>query len=156
MLNSSYNWHRAWLHSRTLDEFFGMPGSSKGVICGRVSYDYSRKGKSVSTIGEDRYQPVNDIPVELCDMNGNVIQAFRLDNLNNGFYCFTNVDPGRYTVEIDEAPSSEVEVTANKTAYCNIRIITQKEPIVIEEATDNQTPVVEEEVDTNGEGEGNQ
>lgn len=126
-LNKDYSWNNAWLHSISLDEFFHRQGINQGVISGVVRYDYQRKGARVTTFGDDRYQPVNNIPVELCTPDGSVIASYQTDSYNNGFYSFTGLKPGNYTVEVDGAPSHPVTVKANAATYCNITIATIKQ-----------------------------
>ncbi len=126
-LNKDYSWNNAWLHSISLDEFFNRSGFSKGVIAGIVRYDYRRKGSRVTTFGDDAYQPVNNMPVELCTPDGTVIASYQTDSYNNGFYSFTGLKPGNYTVEVDGAPSHPVTVKANSSTCCNITIPTIKQ-----------------------------
>ena len=103
------------------------------MVAGIVRYDYPRKGKRLTSFGKDAYQPLNGVPVELCDLEGNPIQTYQIDNYNNGFYCFTRVRPGRYLVAIDGVEDYELEVKADKTTYYNVTVVTQPDAVEYEE-----------------------
>ncbi len=121
-LNKDYTWLNAYLHTRSFDEFFGRTDNTGvGVVAGVVRFDQSRKGKA-TTFGNDALQPASDYPVELCDPDGNVLASYTTDQLNNGFYCFAQLQPGTYVVAVDGAPSQQVQVRAGRVSYANMLI----------------------------------
>ena len=154
LLNKDYCWLLGMINSRSLDKFFARPAQKFGEVAGLVRFDYPRKGKKLKAYGKDAHQPQNGVPVELCDLDGNPIQTYHIDNYNNGFYCFTRVRPGRYLVAIDGVEDHEVEVKADKTTYYNVTIITQPQT---EDYLDDitvvhtQEPEPDETVISNGE-----
>lgn len=133
LLNKDYCGLLATINSRSLDKFFNRPAQQFGMVAGIVRYDYPRKGKRLTSFGKDAYQPLNGVPVELCDLEGNPIQTYQIDNYNNGFYCFTRVRPGRYLVAIDGVEDYELEVKADKTTYYNVTVVTQPDAVECEE-----------------------
>lgn len=122
LLNKDYSWLEAFLHSRSLDSFFARPHDGRGVVAGVLRYDIDRRGAACKTYGEDYRQPVNDYPVELCDLDGNVVATYHVDSYNNGFYVFGKIAPGSYTIEVDGVESHRVEVKAGRATYCNITV----------------------------------
>ncbi|MDO4511863.1 MAG: N-acetylmuramoyl-L-alanine amidase [Bacteroidales bacterium] len=133
LLNKDYCGMLAMLNCRSLDKFFNRPAQPFGMVAGIVRFDYPRKGRKLTAFGKDAYQPQNGVPVELCDLEGNPIQTYQIDNYNNGFYCFTRVRPGRYLVAIDGVEDYEIEVKADKTSYYNVTIVTRQETLDYED-----------------------
>lgn len=133
LLNKDYCWLLGVINCRSLDKFFNRPAQNFGVVAGIVRFDYPRKGKKMVAFGKDSHQPQNGVPVELCDLEGNPIQTYQIDNFNNGFYCFTRVRPGRYLVAIDGVEDYEIEVKADKTTYYNVTIVTRQDSVDYED-----------------------
>ncbi len=127
LLNKDYCGLLAMINCRSLDQFFNRPKQPYGMVAGVVRYDYPRKGKKMAAFGKDARQPQNGVPVELCDLEGNPIQTYQIDNFNNGFYCFTHVRPGRYLVAIDGVEDYELEVKPDSTTYYNVTIATRQD-----------------------------
>lgn len=148
LLNKDYCGLLATINCRSLDKFFNLAPQPYGMVAGIVRFDYPRKGKKLVAFGKDSRQPQNGVPVELCDLDGNPIQTYQIDNYNNGFYCFTRVRPGRYLVAIDSVEDYELEVKADRTTYYNVTIATQQSTMDYEEeitevhseSTDNAEP----------------
>lgn len=156
LLNKDYCGLLATINSRSLDKFFNRPAQQFGMVAGIVRYDYPRKGKRLTSFGKDAYQPLNGVPVELCDLEGNPIQTYQIDNYNNGFYCFTRVRPGRYLVAIDGVEDYELEVKADKTTYYNVTVVTQPDAVECEEeitVVHSETTESDESAIANGETE---
>ncbi len=154
LLNKDYCGLLATINSRSLDKFFNRPAQQFGMVAGIVRYDYPRKGKRLTSFGKDAYQPLNGVPVELCDLEGNPIQTYQIDNYNNGFYCFTRVRPGRYLVAIDGVEDYELEVKADKTTYYNVTVVTQPDAVECEEeitVVHSETTESDESAIANGE-----
>lgn len=127
LLNKDYCGLLAMINCRSLDQFFNRPKQPYGMVAGVVRYDYPRKGKKLVAFGKDSRQPQNGVPVELCDLDGNPLQTYQIDNFNNGFYCFTRVRPGKYLVAIDGVEDHELEVKADNTTYYNVTIVTRQD-----------------------------
>lgn len=124
--NDDFCWLEGWNFSLAIDEYFGRKGTcATGVVAGRVidlSTDSPYDGYK---FGLDNWQARNDVTLYLEDMTGERLVSARTDGMDNGFYLFRDVKPGRYRVICDADQEDhpevvrEVYVRPNATTYCN-------------------------------------
>ncbi len=132
LMNKEYCWLEAWHFRKTVDEYFGVPGLSTGVVCGRISDSRIPADEWFISYGTDKLTTVQNALVELKDASGTVIDSYTTDPvLINGVYLFKDVAPGHYTVEVScdthMSDSQEVDVTADQVTYCNIALAKKRD-----------------------------
>ena len=123
-LNADFCRLEAWNQSLGIDEYFGRSQKGKtGVVAGVARYDCERADTSYIAFEADLKQPANQRVVVLRKPNGQRIAHYLIDNLNNGFYMFDDLKPGRYLLTIEGSNyRREVVVKANASSYCNFVI----------------------------------
>lgn len=124
--NDEFCWLEGWNFSLAIDEYFGRKGTcATGVVAGRVidlSTDSPYEGYK---FGMDYWQARNGVTLYLEDMTGERLVSARTDGMDNGFYLFRDVKPGRYRVVCDADQDGhpvqyrDIYVRPNATTYCN-------------------------------------
>lgn len=123
LMNLEYKWLEAWHFFKSFATYFKKASLPKGNIAGNVKDKFLLNEANYSKIPDthDVLLPVNGATVTLLPNN----ITYKVDNLNNGFYLFKNLDPGTYKL-ITTHPdyhndTVEVVVKANETSYGHIR-----------------------------------
>lgn len=123
LMNLEYKWLEAWHFFKSFATYFKKASLAKGNIAGNVKDKFLLNEANYSKIPDthDVLLPVNGATVTLLPNN----ITYKVDNLNNGFYLFKNLDPGTYKL-ITTHPdyhndTVEVVVKANETSYGHIR-----------------------------------
>lgn len=123
LMNLEYKWLEAWHFFKSFATYFKKASLPKGNIAGNVKDKFLLNEANYSKIPDthDVLLPVNGATVTLLPNN----LTYKVDNLNNGFYLFKNLDPGTYKL-ITTHPdyhndTVEVVVKANETSYGHIR-----------------------------------
>ncbi len=123
LMNMEYKWLEAWHFLKSFATYFKSATLPKGNIAGVVKDRFLLNEAPYPKIPgtHDIYLPVNGATVTLLPKD----TTYTVDNLNNGFYLFKNLEPGTYTLITRHADyhsdTTEVVVEANKTSYANIR-----------------------------------
>lgn len=123
LMNLEYKWLEAWHFFKSFATYFKKASLPKGNIAGNV--------KDKFLLNEANYNKIPDTHDVLLPVNGATVTllpnniTYKVDNLNNGFYLFKNLDPGTYKL-ITTHPdyhndTVEVVVKANETSYGHIR-----------------------------------
>lgn len=136
LMNMEYKWLEAWHFLKSFTTHFKSATLPKGNIAGVVKDRFLLNEAPYPKISgtHDVYLPVNGATVTLLPKD----TTYTVDNLNNGFYLFKNLDPGTYTLITKHADyhsdTTEVVVEANKTSYANIRPnkIRNTPPVVVD------------------------
>ena len=123
-LNTDFCRLEAWNQSLAIDEYFGRAKKGKtSIIAGIVRSNQERLDTTYQAFESDLLQPVNKRKVTLLNKKGQQVGLYIIDSLNNGFYWFAGLKPGRYWVKVEgEEDRHEVQVGPNQSAYCNIVI----------------------------------
>ena len=123
LMNLEYKWLEAWHFLKSFTTHFKSATLPKGNIAGVVKDKFLLNEASYPKMPNtlDVFLPVNGATVTLLPKD----TTYVVDNLNNGFYLFKNLEPGTYTL-ITKHPdyhndTTEIVVEANKTSYGNIR-----------------------------------
>lgn len=127
LMNNEFCWLEAWHFRKAIDEYFGVDGDANGIVCGRINDRRLPQDGSWIMFDDDKFATIQGCKVELVDASGAVIDTYTTETKHvNGFYLFKDVKPGKYTVRTEVEThfpySQEVEVTADKATYCNIRL----------------------------------
>jgi N-acetylmuramoyl-L-alanine amidase len=119
LLNDDYKQLEAWHHFKAFCQYYGGNPGKKGKIAGFVK-DSTSKVTLYSYIAnsKDQWKPVNGTKVML--QPGNL--TYMVDDLNNGFFIFDNLDPGTYHVTLDAEQyqtqtSADLKVDSAKVTY---------------------------------------
>ena len=123
LMNMEYKWMEAWNFLKSFTTYFKSASLPKGNIAGTVKDKYllSQAGYYKLPNTHDLLLPVNGSTVTLLPKD----TTYTVDNLNNGFFLFKNLDPGLYTL-ITRHPeyhndTTTVQVTANQITYAQVR-----------------------------------
>lgn len=127
LMNREFKWLEAWHFRKAVDELYGLAGDTKGVIVGRVNDSRLKRDVSYVTFSADKYVALHKATVELYDETGtNKLADYTTDELYNGIYAFTDLQPGTYVVKASEpehySKEIKVEVTADQATYTNIQL----------------------------------
>lgn len=127
LMNREFKWLEAWHFRKAVDQLYGLEGDTKGVIVGRINDSRLKRDVSYITFKEDKYVAIHNAKVELFDEAGtNRLAEYTTDELYNGIYAFTDLEPGTYTVKVSEAEhystEAKVAVEADKASYLNIQL----------------------------------
>lgn len=127
LMNREFKWLEAWHFRKAVDQLYGLPGDTKGVIVGRINDSRLLRDVSYLTFKEDKYVAIHKATVELFDKTGEKkLAEYQTDELYNGIYAFTDLEPGEYMVKVSEAehyPNEKlVTVEADKASYLNIQL----------------------------------
>ena len=125
LMNPEFKWVEAWHFRKAVDQFFGLEGDTKGIIVGRLNDSRLKRDANYVTFKEDKYVAIHKAKVELFDEAGTTrLAEYTTDDMYNGIYAFTNVEPGTYTIKVtqDEYYPTEAKVTveADKATYQNL------------------------------------
>jgi N-acetylmuramoyl-L-alanine amidase len=119
LLNDDYKQLEAWHHFRAFCQYYGGNPGKKGKIAGFVK-DSTTKVTQYGYVSnsKDQWKPVNGTKVTLQPGNLNYL----VDDLNNGFFVFDNLDPGTYQVKFEAdqyqtLTSSDLRVDSAKVTY---------------------------------------
>ena len=124
-LNDDFCRLEGWNQSLAIDEYLGRAKKGKtGVVAGLVRHQCERTDTTYKAFDKDLLQPANRLTVTLLDKRGRTVGQYRIDNLNNGFFWFPNLQPGQYQVVVQgrESEPKPVTVRANQSTYCNFEI----------------------------------
>lgn len=136
LMNTEYRWLEAWHFLKSFATYYKSAVLPKGNIAGVVKDRFLLNEAPYPKIAgtHDIYLPVNGAKVTLLPND----TTYTVDNLNNGFYLFKDLEPGTYKL-ITQHPdyhndTTEIVVEANKTSYANIRPnkIRKTPPAVVE------------------------
>lgn len=127
LMSDEYCYLEAWHFRKTVDEYFGIPGVSTGLVCGRISDSRVPGPEDFISYGTDKLATIQKALVELKDAEGKTIDSYTTHAMHiNGVYLFKDVAPGHYTVSVTcdtHMPmTQEVDVTADQATYCNFQM----------------------------------
>ncbi|MDE7152993.1 MAG: N-acetylmuramoyl-L-alanine amidase [Muribaculaceae bacterium] len=127
LMNREFKWLEAWHFRKAVDELYGLAGDTKGVIVGRINDSRLKRDVNYVTFKDDKLVALHKTTVELYDETGTKKLAdYTTDELYNGIYAFTNLEPGTYVVKAYDpehyAKEVKVEVAADKATYTNIQL----------------------------------
>ena len=127
LMNMDFKYLEALHFLKSVHEYFGLAGSTTGLIIGRINDSRFLRDASYFRYDEDVLLPIDGAKVELLDGSGNKISEYVTDNLCNGVYAFRNVAPGNYKIKVTEAAhydyEGDVTVEADKITYNNIKLV---------------------------------
>jgi N-acetylmuramoyl-L-alanine amidase len=119
LMNREYKNLEAWHFYKAFLEYYHGGVDPKGKIAGYVK-DIYRKVTDYPFIqnSKDQWLPVNGTKVTL--QPGNLV--YQVDNLNNGFYLFDNLEPGVYQLYFEAEKyepllADSIVVDSNKVTY---------------------------------------
>ncbi|HNU78168.1 MAG: Ig-like domain-containing protein [Prolixibacteraceae bacterium] len=143
LMNREYKHLEAWHLFRAFCQYYGGNPGNRGKIAGTVKDSY-RKVTDYPVIpnSKDQWLPVNGARVTL--QPGDLV--YQVDQLNNGFYCFDNLDPGNYrlTFEADKYTGKVVENirvdSAAVTYYLCALEQDRSDPMVVEDYGPRDAP----------------
>lgn len=121
-LNADFCALEGWNQALAINEYFGNKGKNKtGIVAGIIRVNSERVDTAYCAFAADLLQPANSVVVQLCDKKKRPIRYYTTDRLNNGFYCFTGLEPGKYYVRLEQSDTMHaVTVRRNQSTYCNI------------------------------------
>ena len=123
LMNMDYKWLEAWHFLKSFSTYFKSAELPKGNIAGYVRDKFMKHETSYYKIpnSADGFLPINNATVTL--MPGNI--KYEVDNMNNGFFLFKDLEPGNYSLTIEHSQyhteTASVVVEKNKTAYVALR-----------------------------------
>lgn len=136
LLNDNYCWLEAWNQSLGIDEYFGRKGKfSNGVVAGTVRWaDIERHDEDKRVFDEDKLLPVNGAMLRLFSGRGVLTRTYKVDNLDNGVFVFTNLPKDKYRLELyygtdDLYGKAKVKVKKNQVSYKNFTLKKNQKPI---------------------------
>ena len=136
LLNDNYCWLEAWNQSLGIDEYFGRKGKfSNGVVAGTVRWaDIERHDEDKRVFDEDKLLPVNGAMLRLFNGRGVLTRTYKVDNLDNGVFVFTNLPKDKYRLELyygtdDLYGKAKVKVKKNQVSYKNFTLKKNQKPI---------------------------
>ncbi len=98
LMNKEYKQLEAWHFFRAFCEYYGGNPGNRGKIAGTVKDSYRKvTGYSYIPNSKDQWLPVNGAKVTLQPGN----RVYQVDRINNGFYCFDNLEPGNYQLSFE-------------------------------------------------------
>ena len=111
-------------YAHGIADYFGLQKEKTGVIYGVVRDQHEKfkdEAYRPNPTSPDAYKPLNGVKVIL-KKDGQQVAEYTTDNYYNGAYVFGKLEPGKYTIEFDDAqylPGEplEVEVKANEVTY---------------------------------------
>ena len=118
LLNTDYRRHEAWAIMISFRKYFNTGLPPTGVLAGVVR-DIERDVDYFYLNQADRRVPVNNIQISI--KNHGI--SYAGDDLNNGFFIFDSLTPGRYEIIFD-APgyfkdSTTINIVAGKTVFAD-------------------------------------
>lgn len=142
LLNEEYCQQEGMRYARAIRSWFNGPKETTGDIMGTVKNAtkplthnlYKYKAASM-----DAYAPLNGVTVVLRDASGAEVASKTTDMENNGVFVFSKLKPGKYTLDFTGLTEyhpykEEIEVTANKTVFTNVKLTGINEELPDEEA----------------------
>ena len=136
LLNDNYCWLEAWNQSLGFDEYFGRKGKFKnGVLAGTVRWaDIERDDEDRRLFDDDKLRPVNGALLRLYNGRGLLTRVYKADDLDNGVFVFTNLQPEKYKLELYYGGenlyiTSKVKVKKNRSSYKNMKLKKDQKPI---------------------------
>ena len=98
LMNREYKHLEAWHFFRAFCQYYGGNPGKTGKIAGSVKDSYRKvTGYPYIPGSRDQWLPVNGARVTL--QPGNTV--YTVDQLNNGFYMFDNLEPGEYQLTFE-------------------------------------------------------
>ena len=135
LLSSNYCWLEAWNQSLGIDEYFGRKGKFKnGVIAGAVRWDdQMRHDEDKRVFGDDKLLPINGALLRLYNGRGALARTYKVDNLDNGTFVFTNLPPDKYRLDLYYGGenlyiTTKVKVKKNQSSYKNLKLKRDQKP----------------------------
>lgn len=127
LMNREFKWLEAWHFYKAVDALYGLEPDTKGAIIGRINDSRMLRDVNYVRFQDDKLVAIHKAKVELFDEAGtNKIAEYTTDDLYNGIYGFTDVEPGNYTVKVSEpehySTELKVTVTADKISYLNVKL----------------------------------
>ena len=136
LLNDNYCWLEAWNQSLGIDEYFGRKGKfSNGVVAGTVRWaDIERHDEDKRVFDEDKLLPVNGAMLRLFNGRGVLTRTYKVDNLDNGVFVFTNLPKDKYRLELyygtdDLYGKVKLKVKKDQVSYKNFTLKKNQKPI---------------------------
>lgn len=127
LMNDDYKKMEAWHHYLAFSRYYGGNPGNKGKLAGFVK-DSTQKVTSYAFVAgtKDQWLPVNGAKVTLTP--GNL--SYTVDQRNNGFYLFDNLNPGTYQLKAEAAPyktvySPDLKVDSAKITWYACYLIPQ-------------------------------
>ncbi len=135
LLSDNYCWLEAWNQSLGIDEYFGRKGAFKnGVIAGTVRWsDLERQDEDKRQFGDDKLLTVNGAMLRLYSPNGSLSRVYNVDKRDNGVFVFTNLQPGKYKLELyyggeNLYETTKIKVKKNQSSYKNLKLSKNQKP----------------------------
>ena len=140
LMNHEYRWLEAWHFLHAFVHYYKGRTLKTGNIAGDVrdkfiSIANAEAFKSVENGGyskyycrgtRDAFMPLNGTDVKLIQ-KGDTIRRYKTDEYFNGFWLFSNLQPGDYEVEISKegyhVSKQEVKVNADATTYVTFDLL---------------------------------
>lgn len=115
LLNREYKQMEAWHFFKAFLEYYNGGTDPNGKIAGFVK-DNFRKVTEYYTVAnsKDQWLPVNGARITL--QPGNL--EYNMDSLNNGFFLFDNLEPGKYQLQF-EAEKYETQIVDSLVVQSN-------------------------------------
>ncbi len=144
LMNKEYKWMEAWNFLKSFTAYFKSASLPSGNIAGTVKDKYLLNPANYYKLPNthDVLLPVNGATVTLLPKD----TTYTLDNLNNGFFLFKDLQPGTYTLITTHpdyhSDTTTVTVNANQTAFAQIRPnkVRNTPPAVVEYSPKALTP----------------
>ena len=135
LFNDDYCWLEAWNQSLGIDEYFGRKGKFKnGVVAGTVRWaDINRVDDDTRLFNDDKLMPINGALLRMYNDRGLLVRTYKTDDLDNGVFVFTNVQPGKYRLDLfyggeKKYISTKVKAKKNQSVYKNLKLKKDQKP----------------------------